>query len=124
MNAQTSFLDLFWRIGRATMHWLLAGWRVLLFSVMVLSLTFSPSSYRRQNRHAIACQFVLGTTTNLIWFSVLSALFSLILIRIVVVTSDRKSVVSGKSVSVRVDLGGRRTSIKNKTMHISLDTCY
>jgi len=87
MSAQASLVDLFWRIGRATMHWLLAGWRVLLFSVMVLSLTFSPSSYRRQNRHAIAYQIVLGTTTNLIWFSVLSALISLILIRIVVVTS-------------------------------------
>src|SRR3546814_12448454 len=31
-------------------------------------------------------------------------------------TGDRKSVVSGKSVSVRVDLGGSR-SIKKKTMH-------
>src|SRR3546814_12642809 len=30
---------------------------------------------------------------------------------------DRKSVVSGKSVSVRVDLGGRRISKKNIQMH-------
>src|SRR3546814_14349992 len=30
-------------------------------------------------------------------------------------TEDRKSVVSGKSVSVRVDLGGRRTIKKTKT---------
>lgn len=87
MNVQASFFNIFWRTGRAVMHWLLAGWRVLLFSVMVLSLTFSLSSYYRKNRHAIAHQIVLGTTTNLIWFSVLSALISLILIRIVVVTS-------------------------------------
>src|SRR3546814_16189046 len=32
-----------------------------------------------------------------------------------VVTGDRKSVVSGNSVSVRVDLGGRRIIIKKKT---------
>lgn len=87
MNAQASFFDLFSRMNRATLHWLLSGWRILLFSVMVLSLTFSPSSYRRQNRHAIAYQIVLGTTGNLLWFSVLSALISLILIRIVVVTA-------------------------------------
>src|SRR3546814_21009555 len=31
---------------------------------------------------------------------------------------DRKSVVSGKSVSVRVDLGGRRIIKKNKTIHL------
>src|SRR3546814_20542665 len=32
-------------------------------------------------------------------------------------TEDRKSVVSGKSVSVRVDLGGRRTIKKKKNRH-------
>src|SRR3546814_11584336 len=37
-------------------------------------------------------------------------------------TTDRKSVVQGKSVSVRVDLGGRRL-IKTKT-HTSSDTYY
>src|SRR3546814_18783641 len=36
------------------------------------------------------------------------------------VTRDRKSVVSGKSVSVRVDLGGRRI-IKNKNKIIHCD---
>src|SRR3546814_13585869 len=36
-------------------------------------------------------------------------------------TLDRKSVVEGKSVSVRVDLGGRRT-LKNKRRVTSIDT--
>src|SRR3546814_20941336 len=31
------------------------------------------------------------------------------------ISPDRKSVVSGKSVTVRVDIGGRRTRKKNKT---------
>src|SRR3546814_16706884 len=35
---------------------------------------------------------------------------------------DRKSVVSGKSVSVRVDLGGRRTIKTKKTQHTSNPT--
>src|SRR3546814_15891947 len=35
---------------------------------------------------------------------------------------DRKSVVSGKSVSVRVDLGGRRIIKKKKTTYDLLDT--
>src|SRR3546814_15518326 len=36
-----------------------------------------------------------------------------------VFATDRKSVVSGKSVSVRVDLGGRRIIKKNKRKHES-----
>src|SRR3546814_17928405 len=35
---------------------------------------------------------------------------------------DRKSVVSGKSVSVRVDLGGRRIIKKKKKVHIAYET--
>src|SRR3546814_17771915 len=38
-----------------------------------------------------------------------------------VITGDRKSVVSGKSVSVRVDLGGRRI-IKNKNTTNTIKT--
>src|SRR3546814_19963524 len=34
-------------------------------------------------------------------------------------TADRKSVVEGKSVSVRVDLGGRRIIKKKKQIHIT-----
>ncbi len=75
------------RLGRTLQRWLLGSWRTLLFGVMMISLLFSPASYRRENRRAAAYQIVLGTSGNLIWFSVLSALVSLILIRIVVVTA-------------------------------------
>src|SRR3546814_11027662 len=37
---------------------------------------------------------------------------------------DRKSVVSGKSVSVRVDLGGRRMIKKKKTINIKTKTSH
>src|SRR3546814_14453376 len=42
-------------------------------------------------------------------------LLVLVMIGIVVVVGDRKSVVKGKSVSVRVDLGGRRIIEKKKS---------
>src|SRR3546814_19271833 len=42
----------------------------------------------------------------------------------VCVQRDRKSVVQGKSVSVRVDLGGRRSIKKKKTAPINLSEYY
>jgi len=75
------------RCARAIRRWLLASWRTLLFSVMMVTLLFSPTTYRRDYRRATAHHLVLGTYGNLIWFALLSALVSLILIRIVVVTA-------------------------------------
>ena len=57
------------------------------FGALMLSLALSPAIYRRDGRRAMARQIVLGTAPNLLWFSVLSALISLVLIRIVVVTA-------------------------------------
>lgn len=87
MIVKASTPNPFSRMVRAVQRWLIGGWRTILFGVMMLSLMFSPSSYRRENRRAVAYQIVLGTNANLIWFTVLSALVSLILIRIVVVTA-------------------------------------
>jgi len=69
------------------MAWLGSWWRLLHFAVLIFSLALSPSSYRRANRPALARQIVLGTAPNLLWFTVLSALISLVLIRMVVVTA-------------------------------------
>lgn len=74
-------------MGSATARWLAAWWRVLHFGALVLSLALSPATYNRNTRRAIARQIVLGTMPNLAWFTVLSALISLVLIRIVVVTA-------------------------------------
>src|SRR3546814_12412126 len=43
------------------------------------------------------------------------------LVRPVPTTADRQSVVEGKSVSVRVDLGGRRIITKKNTVNIGED---
>jgi len=75
------------RLQRATVVWLTSWWRLLQFAVLILSRGFTPSSYRKDNRQVLACQIVLSTAPNLLWFSILSALISLVIIRIVVVTA-------------------------------------
>ena len=81
------FLPAFRRLGRKLLVWLASWWRIVLFGVLVLTLALSPSTYNRAGRSAIARQIVSGTAPNLMWFTVLSALISVVLIRIVVVTA-------------------------------------
>ena len=59
MNAKVSLPDTLLRMGGATLRWLLGGWRIVLFGVVVLSLALSPTTYQRENRHAIAYQLSL-----------------------------------------------------------------
>ncbi len=55
---------------------------------LMVALSLSVSSYRRQDtRHAVLRQLVRATLPLLSWFMVLSALVSLVLIRIVVATA-------------------------------------
>lgn len=72
----------------ATVNWLNGWWRLLQFAVLMLSLAFSPASYSGANRNLLARHIVRDTAPNLAWYGVLSALVSLVLIRIVVVTSQ------------------------------------
>lgn len=82
-----SFLLFLKHLGRRVLMWLTGWWQILLFGVAVLTLTVSPSSYSRANRNNIAGHIVRATAPNLLWFTVLSALISIVLIRIVVVTA-------------------------------------
>ncbi len=75
------------RLGRKVLAWLGNWWRIVLFSAVVLMLALAPSTYSRACRSAIARQIVRATASNLMWFSVLSALISVVLVRIVVVTA-------------------------------------
>ena len=63
------------------------AWGMLHTSALVLALLLSPSSYRRENRATLARHVYLGTAPLLPWFTVLVALASLVVIRIVVVTA-------------------------------------
>lgn len=61
--------------------------RNLNTSALLISLMFSPSSYRRSQRAVVARHLYLGTAPMLPWFTLLVAMSSLVVIRIVVVTA-------------------------------------
>lgn len=87
MSALPSLFATYTRWQRRTLVWLASWWRLLHFGAIMLTLALSPSSYRGASRSILARQIVLATTPNLLRFGVISALVSLVLIRIVVVTS-------------------------------------
>jgi phospholipid/cholesterol/gamma-HCH transport system permease protein len=87
MIPHASFSAALTRFYRATITWLGSWWRLLQFAALIFSLAISPSSYGRAHRPALARQIVLAATPNLLWFTVLSALISVVLIRIVMVTA-------------------------------------
>lgn len=75
------------RFGRAAAHPLRGAWRLLFSCAELLALALSPSSYGRGHRPVLARQIYIDTAPHLLWFTLLSALISLVLIRIVVVTA-------------------------------------
>lgn len=61
--------------------------RVLHFGAIVLTLALSPSSYRGPWRRPLAAQLVRAALPLLPWFTLLAAVLSLVVIRIVLVTA-------------------------------------
>jgi phospholipid/cholesterol/gamma-HCH transport system permease protein len=88
MMAREASAGAFARLGRAVVHWLAGWWRIVHFGALIGVLALSPSSYTRENRAAIARDMVFDTAPVLVWFTLLSSLISLVLIRIVVVTAQ------------------------------------
>ena len=74
-------------LPQTTLRWLSGWWRIIHFGAQLLVLTLTPSSYQRENRGTMARHFYVDTAPVLPWFTVLSALISLVIIRIVLVTS-------------------------------------
>lgn len=65
-----------------------AWWQVVLLAAQILVLAVLPSSYRRgEQRHTVLLNLYQATGPLLTWFLVLSALISVVLIRIVVATA-------------------------------------
>jgi phospholipid/cholesterol/gamma-HCH transport system permease protein len=75
------------RWGRSIAHYAASWWRMLLLGAVALVLAFSPSTYTREHRIATSRQIYLGAWQVLPWFTALSALISLVIIRIVLVTA-------------------------------------
>jgi phospholipid/cholesterol/gamma-HCH transport system permease protein len=74
-------------LGSSALRWLVGWWRILRLGLVILALALSPSSYRRADRSALLRELYSSTAPNLAWFTVLTALLSLVLIRIVLVTA-------------------------------------
>lgn len=76
-----------YRLGRELVRWL-AGWRrVIFFGALAVVMVLSPFTYDRTNRNMIARQIYVTTWQILPWFTLLSSLISLVLIRVVVVSA-------------------------------------
>lgn len=73
--------------GRALKARAASGWYLMHFAAIVLVMALSPSTYSRAYRATTAKDIYTSTWQVLPWFTVVSALFSLVLIRIVVVTA-------------------------------------
>jgi phospholipid/cholesterol/gamma-HCH transport system permease protein len=88
MNPVTSAQDTLHRWGRRLRANWDAWWHTLFVGAQILVLAISPASYRAgAHRHAVLSSLYQATAPLLIWFMVLSALVSLVLIRIVVATA-------------------------------------
>ncbi len=75
------------RWGRRPVRWVISWWGVAQFVAQMLVLMLSPSSYRRSQRPVIYQQLYAATAPLLAGFTALSALLSLVIIRIVIATA-------------------------------------
>ncbi len=87
MNTAVASSHVIADLVRSVRDWLTGWWRIVLFSARLVVLAFTPSSYGRTRRAALARHLVEDTAPVLMWFTLLSALVSLVIIHIVVVTS-------------------------------------
>lgn len=75
------------RGNRAVAGWLHAWWRLVHLGAVILVLTISPSSYSQGNRRVLAHHIYTNTAPILAGFTLLCALISLVLTRIVTTTA-------------------------------------
>jgi phospholipid/cholesterol/gamma-HCH transport system permease protein len=71
----------------APVRWLAGWWQIVYFGAALLVLAISPASYTRETRGALMRHLYVDTAPILGWFTVLCALLTLVITRIVVVTA-------------------------------------
>ncbi|MBT9505943.1 ABC transporter permease [Rhodoferax sp.] len=71
----------------ALLRGIASWWHMLRFGAMVLVIGLSPSTYNRANRATSSKYIYVSTWQVLPWFTAMTTLLSLVLIRIVVVTA-------------------------------------
>lgn len=74
-------------LNRKAKNWLLGWWRLIYLGALILVLTLSPSSYSRESRLVLARHIYLNTAPNLLGFTLMCALITVVITRIVVVTA-------------------------------------
>ena len=73
--------------GMGAARWLLGWWDIVYFGAQALVIAMSPSSYRVHTAGIVARHIYLSVGSILPWYSVLAAVVSLVITRIVVVTA-------------------------------------
>lgn len=76
------------QMGRACLQWLAQWWYIARLGAQILAWALLPRSYPREQRLETARHLYQATGPVLLWFSLLSALVSVVLVRIVVVTAQ------------------------------------
>ena len=71
------------QMGESAWRWLRSWWRVLFWGAQMVVLALSPSSYKGQFKRRILGHIYVSTAPILPWFVALSALISLVIVRIV-----------------------------------------
>lgn len=74
--------------SRTFMRGVKSWWHLLHFGAIVLVMALSPSTYNRVNRATTSQHIYASTWLVLPWFTALSTLLSVVLIRVVVVTAS------------------------------------
>lgn len=75
------------RGSRALGQWLAGWWRILHLGAVLLALALTPSTYAPAQRRMLQERLYQAAAPALLWFSGISMLVSLVLIRIVLVTA-------------------------------------
>jgi phospholipid/cholesterol/gamma-HCH transport system permease protein len=75
------------RLNHGARNWLLGWWRLVYLGAMILVLALSPSSYSRPSRRVLAEHIYRNTAPNLLGFTLMCALITVVITRIVIVTA-------------------------------------
>lgn len=73
--------------GRAALRWWLTWWDIVHLGALIAALAVTPASYGRQRWPRLARHLVQAAWPVLPWFGVVTALLSLVIARIVIVTA-------------------------------------
>jgi phospholipid/cholesterol/gamma-HCH transport system permease protein len=74
-------------LGMGAARWMLGWWDIVYFGAQAMVIALSPSSYRAHTAGIVARHIYLSVGSILPWYSVLAAVVSLVITRIVVVTA-------------------------------------